>query len=240
MTTDDRDRVWGRPASIRVVIADDEGLIRTGIGRILASAGDIEVVAEAADGRAAVEAVRRHRVDVVLLDIRMPVLDGLAALEEIQRLTTDTRVVMLTTFGADDYISRALRSGASGFILKDSTPTELISAVRSVADGHAYLSPKVTRRVVDHLSGGTGVLDPGAATRAATRAATLTDRERDVLVLLADGLPNHAIAKRLFMTEASIRTYVSRILAKLDCVNRVQAALLAHHAGLLRPDDTGR
>jgi DNA-binding NarL/FixJ family response regulator len=230
------ERASGKPAGIRVVIADDEELIRTGINRILSSAGDIEVVAEAADGHAAVEAVRRHRVDVLLLDIRMPALDGLAVLEEIKRLATDTRVVVLTTFGIDDYIARALRSGALGFLLKDSTPGELIAAVRSVADGHAYLSPKVTRHVVDHFSMRADTLDPGAA----TRIATLTDRERDVLVQLAEGLPNHAIAKRLFMTEASIRTYVSRILAKLGCANRVQAALLAHHAGLLRPDDTGR
>lgn len=226
----------GARPPIRVVVADDEGLIRSGITKILTSAGDIEVVAEAGDGHTTVEAVRRHRPDVVLLDIRMPVLDGLGALEEIQRLATDTRVVMLTTFDADDYVATALRTGASGFILKDSTPGELIGAVRSVADGQAYLSPKVTRRVVDRFKDQSAALDPSAA----TRVARLTDRERDVLVLLAEGLPNHAIAKRLFMAEASIRTYVSRILTKLGCANRVQAALLAHHAGLLRPDDTGR
>jgi DNA-binding NarL/FixJ family response regulator len=221
---------------IRVLVADDDRLVRTGIRTILTSAGDIEVVAEAEDGHAAVEAARRHRPDVALLDIRMPVLDGLDALVELHRLVPGTKVVMLTTFGADDYISRALRSGSSGFILKDSTPDELIGAVRSVASGQAYLSPKVTRRVVDQLSSGTGVPDPDAA----RRVAALAERERDILTLLAEGLPNSAIAQRLYMSEATVRTYVSRILAKLDCANRVQAAILAHEAGLLRPDDTGQ
>jgi DNA-binding NarL/FixJ family response regulator len=221
---------------IRVLVADDDRLVRTGIRTILTSAGDIEVVAEAEDGHAAVEAARQHRPDVALLDIRMPVLDGLDALAELQRLVPGTKVVMLTTFGADDYISRALRSGSSGFILKDSTPDELIGAVRSVASGQAYLSPKVTRRVVDQLSSRTGVPDPDAA----RRAAALAERERDILTLLAEGLPNSAIAQRLYMSEATIRTYVSRILTKLDCDNRVQAAILAHEAGLLRPDDTSQ
>lgn len=221
---------------IRVLVADDDRLVRTGISTILTSAGDIEVVAEAEDGHAAVEAARRHRPDVALLDIRMPVLDGLETLAELHRLVPGTKVVMLTTFGADDYISRALRSGSSGFILKDSTPDELIGAVRSVASGQAYLSPKVTRRVVDQLSSGTGVPDPDAV----RRVATLAERERDILTLLAEGLPNSAIAQRLYMSEATIRTYVSRILTKLDCVNRVQAAILAHEAGLLRPDDTSQ
>jgi DNA-binding NarL/FixJ family response regulator len=221
---------------IRVLVADDDRLVRTGIRTILTSAGDIEVVAEAEDGHAAVEAARQHRPDVALLDIRMPVLDGLDALAELQRLVPGTKVVMLTTFGADDYISRALRSGSSGFILKDSTPDELIGAVRSVASGQAYLSPKVTRRVVDQLSSGTGVPDPDAA----RRVAALAERERDILTLLAEGLSNGAIAQRLYMSEATIRTYVSRILAKLDCDNRVQAAILAHEAGLLRPDDTSQ
>jgi DNA-binding NarL/FixJ family response regulator len=221
---------------IRVLVADDDRLVRTGIRTILTSAGDIEVVAEAEDGHAAVEAARQHRPDVALLDIRMPVLDGLDALAELQRLVPGTKVVMLTTFGADDYISRALRSGSSGFILKDATPDELIGAVRSVASGQAYLSPKVTRRVVDQLSSGTGVPDPDAA----RRVAALAERERDILTLLAEGLSNGAIAQRLYMSEATIRTYVSRILAKLDCDNRVQAAILAHEAGLLRPDDTSQ
>lgn len=166
----------------------------------------------------------------------MPVLDGLVALEQLRRLIPSTRVVMLTTFGADEYIGRALQAGASGFILKGSAPDELIAAVRSVAEGHAYLSPKVSRRVLDRRSHGTAAPDPGAV----QRIAELTARERDVLVQLAEGLPNSAIGERLHMTEATIRTYVSRILAKLDCENRVQAAILAHHAGLLSPDDTNR
>ncbi len=216
------------------MIADDDHLVRTGIRTILTSAGDIEVVAEAGDGRAAVEAARRHRPDIALVDIRMPVLDGLVALVELRRLNPAPKVIMLTTFAVDDYVDRALRGGASGFVLKDSTPEELIGAVRSVADDHAYLSPKVTRRVVDGFAAASP--DPDA-----TRlVAGLTAAERDILALLAEGLRNSTIAERTHMTEATIRTYVSRILTKLGCANRVQAAILAHRTGLLTPDDTGR
>lgn len=226
----------GNRRSIRVLVADDEPLIRAGIRAVLTSADDIEVVAEAEDGRAAIEATRRHRPDVVLLDIRMPVLDGLTVLTELRCTTPTSKILMLSTFGVDTYVSRALRSGSAGFVLKDSAPDELIKAVRSVAAGDAYLSPRAARHVVDQFAAVAEIYNPDDI----GRVATLANRERDILVLLAEGLQNSVIADRLHMTEATIRTYVSRILAKLGCENRVQAAILAHRAGLLRPDDTSR
>ncbi|MEU1378332.1 response regulator transcription factor [Streptomyces triculaminicus] len=214
---------------IRVIVADDEPLIRAGIKMILTSADDIEVVAEAANGREAVELARRHRADVALLDIRMPVMDGLTALGELGRAVPGTRALILTTFGERDNVLRALRQGGAGFLLKDSAPSELIGAVRAAAAGDAYLSPAATRHVVDSLAGG------AAATRgeeARRRVAVLGDRERDVLALLGEGLSNADAGRRLHMSEATVKTYVSRILAKLACDNRVQAALLARDAGL--------
>ncbi|MBO0655981.1 response regulator transcription factor [Streptomyces triculaminicus] len=214
---------------IRVIVADDEPLIRAGIKMILTSADDIEVVAEAANGREAVELARRHRADVALLDIRMPVMDGLTALGELGRAVPGTRALILTTFGERDNVLRALRQGGAGFLLKDSAPSELIGAVRAAAAGDAYLSPAATRHVVDSLAGG------AAATRAEEarqRVAVLGDREREVLALLGEGLSNADAGRRLHMSEATVKTYVSRILAKLACDNRVQAALLARDAGL--------
>ncbi|GHG49967.1 response regulator transcription factor [Streptomyces griseocarneus] len=214
---------------IRVLIADDEPLIRAGIKMILTSADDIEVVAEAANGREAVELARRHRADVALLDIRMPVMDGLTALGELGRTVPGTRALILTTFGERDNVLRALQQGGAGFLLKDSAPGELIGAVRAAAAGDAYLSPAATRHVVDSLAGG------AAATRAEEarqRVAVLGDREREVLALLGEGLSNADAGRRLHMSEATVKTYVSRILAKLACDNRVQAALLARDAGL--------
>ncbi|QSY49974.1 MULTISPECIES: response regulator transcription factor [Streptomyces] len=214
---------------IRVIVADDEPLIRAGIKLILTSADDIEVVAEAANGREAVELARRHRADVALLDIRMPVMDGLTALGELGRAVPGTRALILTTFGERDNVLRALRQGGAGFLLKDSAPSELIGAVRAAAAGDAYLSPAATRHVVDSLAGG------AAATRAEEarqRVAVLGDREREVLALLGEGLSNADAGRRLHMSEATVKTYVSRILAKLACDNRVQAALLARDAGL--------
>ncbi|MFI7444689.1 response regulator [Nonomuraea indica] len=207
---------------IRTLIADDECLITTGIRTVLESAGDIEVVATARDGREAVRAARRHRVDVALLDISMPVMDGLAAAAEL----TGTRVVLLTAFGDEDNVRRAVRQGVSGFVLKTCTPDELIRAVHAAHAGHAYLSPAVTRQVLDMAAprAGAGGRD------AARRLATLTAREADILALVAQGLSNAQIARRAHLTEASVKTYVSRILAKLDCANRVQAALLLRDA----------
>jgi len=216
---------------IRVLVADDEPLIRAGIRTVLESAPDIEVVAQAADGRAAVAAAVRHRADVALIDIRMPVLDGLGAAEELRRQVPGLRVVVLTSFGAEPNVLRALQHGAAGFVLKNCTPEELIRAVRAANDGDAYLSPTVTRLLM-------GMVTPAAATRrreAAERLATLTARESDVLHLVAEGMSNAEIGRRLRMSETTIKTYVSRVLAKLDCANRVQAALLARDAGIV-PD----
>ncbi|KQX09568.1 LuxR family transcriptional regulator [Streptomyces sp. Root431] len=217
----------GQP--IRVVIADDEPLIRAGIRMILISDPDIEVVGEAADGRAAVEAARAHAADVVLLDIQMPVLDGLSALPELRRAAPASRVIVLTTFGERENVLRALEHGCAGFLLKDTAPAELIRAVRAAAAGDAYLSPAATRHVVERLATGR---EAARSEQARGRVAALSEKEREVLAVLGEGLSNADAGRRLHMSEATVKTYVSRILAKLDCENRVQAALLARDAGL--------
>ncbi|MFD8971854.1 MULTISPECIES: response regulator [unclassified Streptomyces] len=217
----------GQP--IRVVIADDEPLIRAGIRMILISDPDIEVVGEAADGRAAVEAARAHAADVVLLDIQMPVLDGLSALPELRRAAPASRVIVLTTFGERENVLRALEHGCAGFLLKDTAPAELIRAVRAAAAGDAYLSPAATRHVVERLATGR---EAARSEQARVRVAALSEKEREVLAVLGEGLSNADAGRRLHMSEATVKTYVSRILAKLDCENRVQAALLARDAGL--------
>ncbi|MEE1754399.1 response regulator transcription factor [Streptomyces sp. SP18CS02] len=216
-------------ASIRVVVADDEPLIRAGIRVILTSDPGIEVVAEAANGREAVDRARSHAADVVLLDIQMPVLDGLAALPELRRAVPEARVIVLTTFGERENVLRALEYGGAGFLLKDTAPAELIRAVRAAAAGDAYLSPAATRHVVDQLATGRAA---ARGEEARARVAALGGREREVLALLGEGLSNADAGRRLHMSEATVKTYVSRILAKLDCENRVQAALLARDAGL--------
>jgi DNA-binding NarL/FixJ family response regulator len=215
---------------IRVLVVDDEPLITAGIRTVLESAGDIAVVAEAADGRSAVVEALRHRLDVALVDIQMPVLDGLSTVEELRRVRPDLRTVMLTSYGAEQNVLRALESGVAGFVLKNCAPDELIGAVRAAHRGDAYLSPEVTRMVL-------GMVGPAAAGRrrdATDRLATLAPREADVLALVAEGLSNAEIGRRLSMSEPTVKTYVSRVLVKLDCENRVQAALLARDAGLTR------
>ncbi|MFG6195541.1 response regulator [Nonomuraea sp. JJY05] len=207
---------------IRTLIADDEPLITAGIRTVLESAGDIEVVAVAGDGREAVRAAQRHRIDVALLDIAMPVMNGLAAAAEL----TGPRVVLLTAFGDEDNVRRAVRQGVSGFVLKTCTPDELIGAVRAAHAGHAYLSPAVARQVLDMAAPAAGERERDAA----DRLAALTAREADILALVAQGLSNAEVARHVHMTEASVKTYVSRILAKLNCANRVQAALLLRDA----------
>ncbi|MFE4856141.1 response regulator [Streptomyces sp. NPDC056670] len=214
---------------IRVVIADDEPLIRAGIRMILTSDTEIEVVAEATNGREAVELARSHGVDVVLLDIQMPEMDGLSALAELRRAVPEARVIILTTFGERENVLRALEHGGAGFLLKDTAPAELIRAVRAAAAGDAYLSPGATRHVVDQLATGRAA---ARAEEARRRVDVLSEREREVLALLGEGLSNADAGKRIHMSEATVKTYVSRILAKLDCENRVQAALLARDAGL--------
>ncbi|MEU4492749.1 response regulator transcription factor [Streptomyces sp. NBC_00210] len=214
---------------IRVVIADDEPLIRAGIRMILTSDRGIEVAAEAANGREAVDLARSHSADVVLLDIQMPVMDGLTALGELRRAVPSARVIVLTTFGERENVLRALEQGGAGFLLKDTAPAELIGAVRAAAAGDAYLSPGATRHVVDQLASGRAA---ARGEEARARVAGLSAREREVLALLGEGLSNADAGHRLHMSEATVKTYVSRILAKLECENRVQAALLARDAGL--------
>ncbi|KJK51429.1 LuxR family transcriptional regulator [Lentzea aerocolonigenes] len=213
---------------IRVLIADDEPLMRAGIKAILGTADDIELVAEAGDGREAVQIVRERRVDVAVLDIRMPRMDGLACARELRTVAPAVRVVMLTTFGEDENIVRALSDGAAGFLLKDSAPEELLRAVRAVHNGEAYLSPMVTSRVVGMVA------TSGQPKRqeAQKAVAGLTEREVEVLALLGQGMSNADVGAKLHMSEATVKTYVSRLLAKLGLTNRVQAALLARDAGL--------
>lgn len=215
--------------TIRVLLADDEMLIRAGVRAVLGAAPDLEVVAEAADGREAVELALRHRPDVCLLDIRMPRLDGLGAAAQLAGALPEAAVVMLTTFSEDEYIADALGSGAAGFLLKSGDPRELIAGVRAVAEGGACLAPSVARRVISHL--GDGQLSRRAAARA--RTAELTGREREVLGLVGAGLSNAEIAQRLFLVEGTVKAHVSAVLARLGCRNRVQAAILAYEADLV-------
>ncbi|MFD7643702.1 response regulator [Kitasatospora sp. NPDC059795] len=219
-------------APIRVLLADDEPMIRAGLRAVLATDPGIEIVAEAGDGREAVELVRQHRPDVAVLDIRMPGTDGIAAAAEIRRNGLATGVLMLTTFGEDDYILRALGGGANGFLIKSGEPEELLAGVHAVAGGAAYLSPKVAARVVAHLAatGAGGPADRRAAAR--EQVAALTAREREVLTLVAAGLSNGLIARRLGVVEGTVKAHVSSILARLGVANRAAAAVLAHEAGL--------
>ncbi|MGH3170128.1 MAG: response regulator transcription factor [Trebonia sp.] len=219
---------------IRVLIADDEPLVRAGIRTVLESAGDIVVTAEAGDGRAAVATALACRPDVALIDIKMPALDGIAVIGEIHRVLPGAATVILTSFGTEPHARSAIRAGAAGFVLKSAAPDELIRAVRAAHAGQAYLSPPVTRIVLDMIPHA----DIARAQAAAARLATLSPREAQVMSLLAEGLPNASIASRLRMTESSIKTYVSRILAKLGCASRVQAALLARDAMASTPADT--
>lgn len=216
---------------IRVLLADDQDLVRAGIRLVLKHADDIEVVAEASDGPEAARLAERHRVDVAMLDIQMRgTEDGLEAAERIAATAPSVRVVMLTTFGEHTYVARALKAGAMGFLLKDSTPQELIQAVRRVATGAPVVSPPITRHLIDHyLGSGEPPADPRLG-----RIAGLTDRERDVLAMVGTGASNAEIGKRLHLGEGTVKAYVSRMLTKLGCANRVQAALLAHDARLSR------
>ncbi|AXL92849.1 DNA-binding response regulator [Streptomyces sp. CB09001] len=220
---------------IRVLIADDEPMIRAGVRAVLATATDIDVVAEAADGHDAVELVRRHRPAVAVLDIRMPGLNGIDAAAEIRTVVPGTGVIMLTTFGEDDYILQALGGGAAGFLIKSGEPEELITGVRAVAGGAAYLSPRVAARVVAHLAAtGAGTL-AGRRSAARDRIAALTARERDVLALLGGGLSNGQIARRLHVVEGTVKAHVSSLLARLSVDNRAAAAVVAHEAGIIAP-----
>jgi DNA-binding NarL/FixJ family response regulator len=211
---------------LRVVIADDQPLMRAGFKAVLEATGEIEVVAEVGDGAAAVEAARRHAPDVVLMDIRMPVMDGL----EATRRLPGQRVLILTTFGLDEYIIAALRAGASGFLLKDAPTEEVVGAVRAVAAGDAVLSPAVTRRLLDQV----GRRLPAAVARD-TGVETLTEREHEVLRMLAAGLSNAEIADALVVSEATVKSHVSSLLGKLGLRDRVQAVIYAYETGLILP-----
>jgi DNA-binding NarL/FixJ family response regulator len=214
---------------IRVLIVDDDALVRAGLSMMLAGSDDIRVVAEASDGTQVASAVDAYGPDVVLMDIRMPGMDGLAATEALRRREGAPQIIVLTTFDADDHVLRALRAGAAGFLLKDTPPPEILRAIRLVAAGEAMLSPAVTRRLIEHVA------DDGMGarrTRAAELLDRLTDREREVAVAIGHGKSNAEIAGELYMSVATVKAHVSRLLQKLELDNRVQIALLAHDAGL--------
>jgi DNA-binding NarL/FixJ family response regulator len=213
-----------------VLIADDQALVRVGLRKILENEPGTAVVGEATDGENAVTAAGRLRPDVVLMDIRMPVLDGIEATRRIVRAQPDTRVLILTTFGLDTYVYDALRAGASGFMLKDAPPEEITAAVRIVATGEALLAPAITRAVIEEF-----VRQRPVAVPAAPPVAVLTPREREVLDLLARGLSNPEICKQLVISEATAKTHVARILQKLDLRDRVQTVIYAYESGLVTP-----
>jgi DNA-binding NarL/FixJ family response regulator len=216
--------------TVRVAIADDQELVRTGFRAILNSEPDIEVVGEAEDGRRAIEVAREHEPDVVLMDIRMPVLDGLAATRNIVTGSdSKPRVIILTTFDLDEYVYEALRSGASGFMLKDNPADQLITAIHVVAEGEALLAPRITRRLISEFA------HRQPPTARPDHLQVLTDRESEVLKLVARGLSNAEISEELYVAETTIRTHVAHILTKLGLRDRVQAVVLAYETGLIRP-----
>jgi len=216
---------------IRVVLVDDQELMRVGFRMVLGAQEDMEIVGEAGNGREAVELAGDLRPDVVLMDVRMPVLDGV----EATKLITGqgfAKVLVMTTFDLDEYALSALRNGASGFLLKDTPSVQLVSALRAVASGDAVVSPSVTKRLLDRFLG-----SAGGQLRDAAVLDVLTDREREVLLLIAQGLSNIEIARKLFLSEATVKTHVGRVLSKLDLRDRVQAVVLAYETGLVRPGE---
>lgn len=214
----------------RVLIADDEDLMRAGLTELLTVDPEIEIVGQASTGREAVEQARRLAPDVVLMDVRMPDLDGIAATRELSRAAPSARVLILTTFEQEDYVFGALRAGASGFLVKRTRPEELIAAVHTIASGDSLLSPSVTRRVIDRMA-----QQPTPELAVLARLDDLTPREREVLELIARGLSNREIAAALVVEESTIRTHVKRILMKLDLRDRVQAVIFAYETGVNRP-----
>ncbi|GAA3997884.1 MULTISPECIES: response regulator transcription factor [Allokutzneria] len=217
---------------IRVMLVDDQELMRMGFRMVLDAQEDLEVIGEAGDGDAAVRLAAKLQPDVVLMDVRMPLLDGV---EATKRITGDgsSKVLVMTTFDLDEYVLAALRNGASGFLLKDTPPADLVSALRAVASGDAVVSPSVTRRLLERFLGA----PESGQLRDAAVLEVLTEREREVLVLVAKGMSNAEIAKTLFLSEATVKTHVGRILSKLDLRDRVQAVVLAYETGLVRPGD---
>ena len=217
---------------IRVVVADDQALVRSGFCVLLRSEPDIDVVGEASNGLEAVQVARREQPDVILMDIRMPEMDGLEATRVI---TTDSstnaaRVLILTTFDLDEYVFDALRAGASGFLLKDTLPVDLLQAVRVIAEGEALLAPKITKRLIEEF-----VRSPAPSSALSVPVASLTEREREVLVAIAKGMSNAEIAEQLFMSHATAKTHVSHLLTKLNARDRAQLVMLAYEAGIATP-----
>lgn len=217
--------------TVRVVLAEDQDLVRAGLVMIVESQDDFEVVGEAADGAQAVDVVARTRPDVVLMDVRMPVMDGIAATAQIVERTPESRVIVLTTFDRDEHAFAALRAGASGFLLKSARAEVLVEAIRTVHRGDAVIAPTTTRRLLDQVA----PTLPGPV-REPPELARLTDREREVLMEVATGASNTEIAQRLFLSEATIKTHVGRLLSKLGARDRVQVVVLAYECGLVRPD----
>ncbi|MGW2204840.1 response regulator [Streptomyces sp. NPDC001774] len=226
---------------IRVIIVDDQAMVRAGFAALLSAQADIDVVGEAPDGRQGVDVARATHPDVVLMDVRMPEMDGLAAAREIldppAGVVHRPKVLMLTTFDVDDYVYEALRAGASGFLLKDAPPADLIAAVRVVAAGEALLAPSVTRRLIADFA---ATRPAPRADRAALRLNGLTPRETEVLELIARGLSNQEIADRLVLAEQTVKTHIGRVLAKLDLRDRAQAVIFAYESGLVTPGDATR
>jgi DNA-binding NarL/FixJ family response regulator len=213
---------------IRVIVVDDQALVRSGFRMILDAQPDVEVVGEAENGREAVELAAVSSVDVILMDIRMPELDGIEATARILEAQPETKILILTTFDLDEYVTRALRAGASGFLLKDVRPAQLAEAIRVIASGDALLAPSVTRRLLDQFAN-------GVETRAPVELELLTEREREILLLVAEGLSNAEIAERLVVGESTVKTHVSAVLRKLRLRDRVQLVIAAYDAGLVRP-----
>jgi DNA-binding NarL/FixJ family response regulator len=217
---------------IRTLVVDDQELVRGGLSAMLEARDDLEVVGEAEDGERAVELARRHAPDVVLMDIRMPRMDGIEATRRIVQLPDAPRVLILTTFDVDEYVYEAMRAGAAGFLLKDTSSSRLADGIRTVAAGEALLAPTVTRRLVEHF-----VRRPAPPAAPDETFAELTSRELDILLHVARGLSNREIASLLFLSEATVKTHVTRILAKLGLRGRVQAVVLAYERGLVQPGD---
>ncbi len=215
---------------ISVLLADDQALVRSGLRMLIDSADDLEVIGEASNGADAVAMVKTRPVDVVLMDIRMPIMDGTEATRQIQVLGLPTKVLVLTTFDLDEYVFAALRHGASGFMLKDALPEDLLGAIRTVAGGAAIVAPTATRRLLDHVAPS---LPDGQGPAAADRLDGLTEREREVLLEVANGANNTEIGQRLYMAEGTVKTHIGRLLSKLGARDRVGLVLVAHECGLL-------
>jgi DNA-binding NarL/FixJ family response regulator len=216
---------------IRVALVDDQAMVRAGLARILSPEDGFDVVAECADGRQAVEELPRLRPDVILMDVRMPNVDGVEATRRLVEGGSRARILILTTFDLDEYVYDALRAGASGFLLKDVQPAQLVDAIRVVAAGEALLAPSVTRRLLDRFADAL----PGEEAKPPPALESLTERELEVLKLLAGGLSNAELAEQLFLSETTVKSHISSVLRKLDLRDRVQAVVLAYEAGLVRP-----